>query len=92
VISGRTSKVTATIPMRGGQAAIATDPTTNKIFVAGYNRVKVISGRTRKVTAIIRVGNGPSGIKADPRTNDIYVANSGSDTVSVLAGRRCRGA
>ena len=80
VISGRTNKVTATIPVGNGPVGVVVNPKTNTIYVANYlgHSVSVISGRTNKVTATIRMGSRaqPGAVAVNPNTNTIYVAQT----------------
>jgi YVTN family beta-propeller protein len=84
--------VTATIPVGIGPAAIAVNPTTNKIYVANSgtdtslgNTVTVIDGATNATTTVT-VGMDPVFIAVNPATNKIYVANQGESTVTVIDG------
>lgn len=87
VINGQTNTLTTTIP-GGFPEGIATDPRTDFVYAADIvnGDVMVIDGQTNTVTATVPVGHSPRSVTADPQTNRIYVANTGSRTVSVLAG------
>ena len=79
--------VTSTIGVGLNPYAVAVNPTTNEIYVAGFsgNTVTEIDGRTN--TAItIGAGSGPKAIAVNPLTNLVYVANSKSATVDIIDG------
>jgi len=64
--------------------AVAVNPVTNKIYVAGGN-VTVIDGATNDTT-LVPAGADPRVVALNPVTNKIYVANIGSDNVTVIDG------
>jgi DNA-binding beta-propeller fold protein YncE len=78
---------------------VAIDETTNTVYVVNYSgEVAVVSGREcdaahtsgcQSALATVRVGVFPQFLAVDDATHTIYVANSGSNTVSVIDGRRC---
>lgn len=78
---------------------IGVDESTNTVYVANYSgTVAVVNGRKCDAAnmsgcqvepATIRVGANPQFLAVDGKTNTIYVANGGSNTVSVIDGRRC---
>lgn len=96
VISGRTNKVIATIPVASepGQAVIS--PRTGEVYVSSNgasptsSTMTVINGRTNKVITTIKLGASegfPQEIAISPKTGDIYFANTSNDTVSVISGK-----
>jgi DNA-binding beta-propeller fold protein YncE len=78
---------------------IAIDEATNTVYVANFSgAVAVVNGRRcdarhtsgcNAALATVPVGVYPQFLAVDDRTHTIYVANSGSNTVSVIDGRRC---
>jgi len=89
VISGRTSTVTATIPVGTAPYGVAVNPATGAVYVTNSvgGTVPVISERTSTVTATIRVGIGasPEGVAVNPDIGAVYVAASGSGVVWVIS-------
>jgi YVTN family beta-propeller protein len=79
---------------------IAVDESTNTIFAANASgTVAVVHGKRCDAAntsgchaqpKTVPVGVNPQFLAVDPRTHTVYVANSGSDTVSVIDGRRHR--
>jgi YVTN family beta-propeller protein len=55
---------------------VATNPTTNRVYVAneGSDSVSVIDGATDTAMATIPLGGPPVGVAANPATNRIYVS------------------
>jgi YVTN family beta-propeller protein len=89
VIDGKTDRVVATIPVDQLPRGIAVDSsgfayTTNKVA----SSVSIIDGKTNKVVATIPVGRIPNGVVASSSCsfNKIYITNSGSNSVSIIAG------
>ncbi len=84
--------VIATIPVGTNPVGVATDPTTNRVYVTNLasDTVSVIDGTTDKVVATIFVGYQPRGIGVDAQTNTVYVTDvstaDGSNKVSVING------
>lgn len=78
------------IPVGEFPAAVAVNPTTNRIYAANYgdgsNSVSVIDGTTNTVIATVPVGNDPFALDVNPTTNMVYVANTLDTTVSVIDG------
>jgi YVTN family beta-propeller protein len=70
--------VVATIPVGTSPVAVASNPLTDKIYVAneGSNTVTVIDGHT-KSTVTVAVGLHPVAIAVNAVTDKIYVANRG---------------
>jgi DNA-binding beta-propeller fold protein YncE len=78
---------------------IAVGEATNTVYVVNFSgTVAVVNGRScdaahtsgcQAALATVRVGTYPQFLAVDDRTQTVYVANSGSDTVSVIDGRRC---
>ena len=96
VISGRTNKVIATIPVGSypGQAVIS--PKTGEVYVtstgasATSTTMTVINGRTNKVITTIKVGGSSNALQEtaiSPKTGDIYVVGPSNDSVSVINGK-----
>ncbi|MFI5776458.1 YncE family protein [Nocardia sp. NPDC051570] len=69
-------------------AAVAVDPTTHLVYVAGtgtgIGELAVADTTTRTVTATIPVGQKPSSIAVDPTTHTVYVTNYDDNTLSVV--------
>jgi YVTN family beta-propeller protein len=89
VIDSKTNKVVATIPVDPLPRGIAVDSssfayTTNKVA----SSVSVIDGKTDRVVATIPVGRIPNDVVASSSYsfNKIYITNSGSNSVSIIAG------
>ena len=86
----------ATVPVEQGAYYLATNPVTNKTYVANYcgndpscanlGTVSVINGLTNTVDATITVGIHPAFVLINPLTNKIYVTNRRDGTVSVING------
>jgi YVTN family beta-propeller protein len=96
VISGKTGRVTATVPVQAAPHGLAADPQTDRIYVANaqaddaqanpaHGSVSVISGAARKVIATVRVGRLPMGVTTDPKTSTVYIANENGNSVSVIS-------
>ena len=88
VIDGATNAVT-TIQAGSCHSDVATDPTTNTIYVANLcsSSLAVIDGATNTVTATVPVGGSPTAVAVNPITHTVYVANlgnPGSPTLSVI--------
>lgn len=66
--------------------ALATNPTTGRVYVANLrsHNVSVIEGTS--VIATILVGQFPAAVAVNPINGYVYVANSGSNTVSIIQG------
>ena len=73
----RAQNVIATVPVGPNPVAVAVNPLTNKIYVAGGSVVTVIDGETNR-TATVAVGRAPIAIAVNQVTNKIYVANRGN--------------
>ena len=92
VISGRTHKIIATIPVNGtvsGVSPVTGDVYLTTVLSGGSTSVKVLSGRTSKVIATIP-GASASGMAVSPRTGEVYLPGSsvaGRGSVKVLNGR-----
>jgi YVTN family beta-propeller protein len=89
VIDGKTDRVVATIPVDPLPRGIVVDSssfayTTNKVA----SSVSVIDGKTDRVVATIPVGRIPNDVVASSSYsfNKIYITNSGSNSVSIIAG------
>ena len=88
----------ATVPVGVGAYYLATNPTTNRIYVANYcgsdqncgstspGSVTVIDGASNHVLATITVGVHSEFLVINPVTNKIYVTNRKDGTVSVING------
>ena len=79
-----------TIPIPAGSVtpysrAVASNPITNRTYVANGNLVTVINGSTNTVTNVQLTGIARA-IVVNPVTNKIYVATRSSDTVTVIDG------
>jgi len=102
VISGRTSKVIATVAIKESRAlvpwAVTVSPVTGDVYVSSFQvtsgppvkslPVTVISGRTNKVIATLPVNGTVSGVS--PVTGDVYltaISSGGSTSVKILSGR-----
>lgn len=78
---------------------IAVAEATNTVYVVNFSgTVAVVNGRRcnaaqasgcQAALATVAVGAYPQFLAVDDRTQTVYVANSGSNTVSVIDGRRC---
>ena len=88
VIDGATNS-TANVVVGSGATAIATNPITNKTYVAnaGGNNVTVIDGATNS-TSTVAAGSVPNFVAVDPTpTNrEFYVDNLAGGTVTVIDG------
>jgi YVTN family beta-propeller protein len=82
VIDGATND-TSLVAVMNYPEAMALNPVTNRIFVAGSNTVMVIDGASND-TAVVAAGNGPWASAVNPVTGRIYVANMYSDNVTVI--------
>jgi YVTN family beta-propeller protein len=91
----RVTAVTAGVDPIG----IAVEQSTNTIYVVNaFGTLAVVNGRRCmagnssgcKVNPVtVRVGVRPQFLAVDERTHTIYVANVGSNSISVIDGRRC---
>ena len=83
---------TASLPTGAGLYGVDVNPTTNRVYVSGFNSntVSVINGATDTVITTVPVGVGPLGLAVNSVTNCIYVPNNGATkngtTVSVIDG------
>jgi DNA-binding beta-propeller fold protein YncE len=92
VLSGRTNKVIATLPVGGLVNAVS--PVTGDIYLTAYSSdgsssVKVLSGRTNKVIATIPHASAVN-MAVSPRTGEVYLNTAtaaGGGAVTVLNGR-----
>jgi DNA-binding beta-propeller fold protein YncE len=101
VISGRTNRVIATVPVGSNTQGAAVSPLTGDVYVANVgantsiSTVSVISGRTDKVIDTIKDGYGAVETAVDSLTGDVYITNfvgpsrsgTGTGIVLVLNGR-----
>jgi len=81
---------------------IAVAESTNTVYVVNFSgTVAVVNGRRcnaaqasgcQAALATVHVGAYPQFLAIDDRTQTIYVANGGSNSVSVIDGRRCNAA
>ena len=87
VYPAQAQSVTATVTVGVSPFAIAVNPVSNKIYVAGSgsNNVTLINGADNS-TATVSVGTTPVAVAVNPVTNKIYVANNGSNNVTVING------
>src|SRR5262249_55460771 len=78
---------------------VAVDRSNGTVYVVNaFGSLAVVDGRRcnaadasgcRRRPATVPPGNRPQFLVVDPRTHTIYLANVGSNTISVLDGRRC---
>jgi YVTN family beta-propeller protein len=78
---------------------IAVAESTHTVYVVNFSgTVAVVDGRScdaahaagcQAALATVHVGVYPQFLAVDDRTHTVYVANGGSNTVSVIDGRRC---
>ena len=83
------SNTSSSVPAGSSPFALAVNPVTNKIYVADdvwYGAVTMLDGVDGSMAATVPVGISPDAVVLNSTTNTVYVANSGSGTVSVLAG------
>lgn len=87
VINGKTGELTTTVPA-SDVVGLAVDRLTDLVYGAAYdpNTVAVINGRTNEVVANVPVGSHPRNVAVNQQADTVYVTNSGSDSVSVIAG------
>ncbi|MCL5958288.1 MAG: polysaccharide deacetylase family protein [Chloroflexi bacterium] len=88
--------VISTMMVGSSPRDVATNPITNRIYVANAssNDVSVIDGNTHVVVATIPISsetfgfevNPPFGVALNPTTNRIYVAVRNSNSISVIDG------
>lgn len=64
---------------------VETNPSSNLIYVASKDNVKVIDGISNRVTKMI-LTNDTGEIAFNPKTNKLYIANSGNGTLSIADG------
>ena len=90
-------RAAATVTAGPTPFADATDPKTDRIYVANagtaskyQGTVSVINGRTNRVIKTIRVGREADSVAVNSATNRIFVTNDISGTVSVISGRTLR--
>jgi len=86
VISDRTNRVVATIPVGTDPYASAYDPHLGEVMVANYvsNNVTFIDDTTNRVVATVAVGSEPNGIAYDTANGELYVSNGGG-TISIIS-------
>jgi YVTN family beta-propeller protein len=89
VINGASNTFSATVTVAPQPVALAIDPVTNQIYVAGFSftngMLTVIAGGTN-VASNLPVGSDPFDLAINPVTNKIYVGNVGSGNVTVIDG------
>jgi YVTN family beta-propeller protein len=80
--------IVTNITVGAAPRGVATNPTTNRVFVAnnGPDTVSIIDGVTNTVLNTVPGGTDPRGVAVLPALNRVYVANQAADTVSVLDG------
>src|SRR5215472_14013694 len=95
--AARCWRAAATVTAGPTPFAAATDPKTDRIYVANggvaskyQGTVSVINGRTNRVIKTIRVGREADSVAVNSATNRIFVTNDISGTVSVISGRTLR--
>jgi YVTN family beta-propeller protein len=89
-------RVVTTIPTGISESGIATNPVTNRIYVADHSTssVTVIDGSTRKFVARVHVDGSPYSLATNPATNRVYVVHftpfcgNSNGIVSVIDGLR----
>ena len=83
---GRSSEVSATVPVGRRPLGVAAHPGGRHVYVANYrsDTLSVIDTATRTVAASVRVGRGPAGVAVDPTGARVYVTNYRENTVSVI--------
>lgn len=84
----RALAVVATVPTGTNPAALAVNPSTNRIYVANYNsgNVTVIDGATHAKTNV-PVGFRPGSLAVNQANNKIYAADwGGANNVTVIDG------
>ncbi len=94
VVDGATGTVEATLSLGHYAGAVAVDPTTDVVYVAGYvsyagaASVVVVNGSTNTVAATISepTDSEPEGIAVNSTTGTVYVANYAARNVTVIDG------
>ncbi len=81
-VAGQAQTVSATIPVGGLPAALAVNPVTNKVYVAGGS-IFVIDGATHTFTSI-NAGGEAIAVAVNPVTNKIYFADIASNPGRVI--------
>jgi len=80
-------RVLTTVAIGSNPSAIAVDPTSGHVFVAGADSgtVRMLDGGAGTMARTVTVGQDPSALAVDPATHRVFVCNI--DTVSVLDAR-----
>ncbi len=96
--SGCRQQVTA-VTAGADPIGVAVDESTNTVYVVNFSgTLAVVNGRRCDAAhtagcgvapTTVPVGDRPQFLAIDERSDTIYVANGGSNTVSVIDGRRC---
>jgi YVTN family beta-propeller protein len=86
-LPGSAQTLITTVTVGTYPAAIAVNPTTNKIYVVNQNsnNLTVIDGATRNTNTVL-TGNVPYAVAVNAVTNKIYVANWASASITVVDG------
>lgn len=79
----------ARIPVGNEPVSMASNPDTNRVYVAnsGSGNVSVIDGRTDKVIATVPVGDLPYTITVNRLANKVYVSRTFSDVTVIVDGK-----
>ena len=92
VLSGRTSRLIATVGVGHDPGQGVVSPVTGDVYVAsqgptGAGTVTVFSGQTGRAIATVGVGHHPYQMAVSPQTGEVYVPNQSDGTVSVISGQ-----
>ncbi|MGA2904886.1 MAG: YncE family protein [Candidatus Korobacteraceae bacterium] len=91
-LSAAAQTLITTVTAGDDPAAIAVDPTTNKIYVVnqdsfnGYSYYMTVIDGVTYTTATVPMGAAPDAVAVNAATNKIYVANGNSNSVTVVNG------
>ena len=86
VISDRTDRVVATLPVGKFPVGSVYDSGRGEVFVSNNadNTVSVISDRTDRVVATLPAGNTPADMAYDPAAGNVFVVDGITSNVSII--------
>lgn len=76
VLSEKTDKLIATIPVGSGPTSVALNRSTNTVYAAHSGGIRVINGTTHAITKTIPDPNDPVALAVNRATNTVYAVNA----------------
>ena len=75
-LGSETISVVAHVETETFPVAVAVNPATNRIYIAGFSELTVVDGETNTVLAHVATETVPTGVAVNPATNRIYIAGA----------------